>query len=173
MTAPDKPKPTDAPDKVWHIPEPVFGRLFSLFVCPADTYVRRMNRYCGPDGIKTPAKDVEAQVNHLVHEDGTPWIAIWVRANDLEFPARVRRGEPGVIATIAHECLHAVIDSFDDVGMRITTADPEPACYYLGWLLQNVLTRIGSIGETKAPAGGPKRRRRETKAGGADTPAQT
>lgn len=47
-----------------------------------------------------------------------------------------------LIATLAHELLHATNSIFDDVGIYATTKENEITCQVQGWLLETCLKEL-------------------------------
>ena len=116
------------------ITEPVFRGRFELHLCSRDEHVKRV-REVRPDHAYADvrpiciARAIELRPGH---------VAIWFDDGD-GFVRRISEGDAAAIAVVAHECLHAVGFVLENVGIRNVG---EPMCYYLDWLMREVLRRI-------------------------------
>lgn len=119
--------------QTWRWKDPIYGMPYLLHLGSFDEAQRYLQRKVNKD----PEKDDEHVIalTSLISAERETFLHLWFP----EFSRRKNRH----LATLAHEAVHAATITFNVVGMPIDEAHDEAAAYYVGWVYEECLKRLG------------------------------
>ena len=118
--------------RTWKFVDPIYGMGYILHCGDFDASQQYLKRMVNKD--PDSEKPVPVALTTLIRTaDDKPFVHVWLRAFTRNAAS---------VATLAHECLHATMMTFDHIGQPVDGEHDEAAAYYLGWLVEECYRRL-------------------------------
>ena len=120
--------------RTWVFKDPVYGMGYILHRGTWDAAQKYLQRYANAEPCTEPIDEHLVALTTLMQTDTTRFVHLWFP----KFSPRNMRH----LSTLAHECLHATLMTFDIVGIPVDSEHDEAAAYYLAWLYEECYRRL-------------------------------